>query len=137
MLSFTDFLIEKSLDKVDALLRLDPAVGLQPGYLPVTPFLGPRASASVCQQALHLLDRVKTHDAPVPSRVTVNLRSLQPTQHTIYLPDVKDIARKQNFEKPIAIFRSNGHLYILNGHHRAAAAALVQRPSITADLYES
>ena len=69
----------------------------------------------------------------LPAPEYVELRRLQPTQHALYLDDVKDIASHFDRKRePIKVLYHNGRYFILDGHHRAAAAALLQRGSVLA-----
>lgn len=137
MLNFTQFLIEASLMKVDALLRMHPSAGLQPGYVAVNDFLGPRGSNEVVAMGMQVLDAIKAHQVVPPPAEYITTAKLVPTQYAIYLDDVKDIARKQNFDKPIQVVRWRNKMMVINGHHRACAAAIVGREKILAQVIDA
>lgn len=136
MLNFTTYLIEASLYKIDALLRLHPSAGVQPGYIHVNTFLGPRAETKLVQLALSVLDGVNAHRITLPAPRPIPVEKLIATQHALYADDVKDIISKQAFNKPIQVLAHGGKYLIINGHHRAAAAAASQRASILAHVIE-
>lgn len=137
MLNFAQFLIEASLMKVDALLRMHPSAGLQPGYVSVNDFLGPRASNEVVAVGMQVLDGIKAQQIELPHPEYVTTAKLVPLQYAIYLDDVKDIARKQAFDKPIQVMRYKGKLCILNGTHRGSAAAILGRERILANVVDA
>lgn len=136
MLTYTDYLIEASLHKIDALLRLDPKAGMAPGYIHVNTFLGPRAGNEEVSLALSTLDDVKAKRITLPTATYIQVSKVIPTQHAIYADDVADIVRKQAFNLPIQVLRHNGRYLVVNGHHRLAAAVVSQRASILAHVIE-
>jgi hypothetical protein len=134
MTGFAAYLLEQSLTKIRTLLRMPINAALQPGYVSVVPLLGRYADESLCLACHQMADEIdaKGLTLPPPQRVRVSL--LIPTQYTLEGEDVMDIMRKENFTKPIIVWRHDGRYYILNGHHRAAAAAALQRDSILAHV---
>jgi hypothetical protein len=136
MRTFAEYLIEASLHKVDALLRMHPGQGMQPGYVHVNTLLGPRANDQVCKRALALLDDVKAKRITPTTLTHVPVQTLIPTQYALYAADVKDIIQKRAIHTPIDTMKYQGRTFILNGHHRAAAASALLAPSILARVYE-
>lgn len=137
MFTFSRFLIEASLQKIDALLRMHPSEGLQPGYVAVNEFLGPRASNEVVAVGMHVLDGIKSKHIVPPPAEYVTTAKLVPTQYAIYLDDVKDIARKHAFDKPIQVMRYRGKYFCLNGHHRLCASAITGHERILANVIDA
>lgn len=137
MHTFTEhLLVEASLHKVDALLRMHPSQGMQPGYVHVNALLGPRANDQICKRALALLDDVKAKRITPTTLTRIDVDTLIPTQYALYADDVKDIIRKRALDTPIDAMKYQGRMYVLNGHHRAAAASALLAPSILARVYE-
>jgi hypothetical protein len=136
MLNYTTYLIEASLHKIDALLRLHPSAGVQPGYIHVNTFLGPRADNKLVQLAMATLDGVNAKRIALPAPRQIPVEKLVATQHALYADDVKDIVSKQAFNLPIQVLAHGGTYLIVNGHHRAAAAVVSQRSSILAHVIE-
>lgn len=132
MWSLQRFLIEKSLHKLDTLLRNDVPAD---GYVSLVPVLGPVAPSDICKRAQALDDDIKRGVRRVTvSPIAIRVASLIPTQPRMYLDDVKDIARKGVTGNPIQVMLYQGRYYIINGHHRAAAAAVLGRSSINTHL---
>jgi len=134
MKSFANFLIEASLNKLDAILRMPSNVHADTGYIDARHVLGPRANNEVVSLALSLVDQLKAKRLELPRAVPLPIHAIQSTQHSIYFDDVADILRKQAFDKPITVMRYKGRLYCLNGHHRLSAAAVSARDTILANI---
>lgn len=131
MKSFAVYLNEASVNTIRHLLE----ASLQPGYLSVVPFLGKYANEATTQQCYAFLDRIEKKEIPLAPVRTVTVQDLIPTQYTLEGEDVMDIMRNQAFDKPIWVLKMRGRYYILDGHHRAAAAASLKRPTIPAHVF--
>jgi hypothetical protein len=128
------FLIEASLHKLDAMLKMPSNVHADTGYIDARHVLGPRANNEVVSLAQSLVDQLKAKRLELPRAVLIPIHAIKSTQHSIYFDDVADILRKQAFDKPITVMRYKGQLFVVNGHHRLAAAAVSDRDAIMAQV---
>lgn len=122
MQSFARFLREASATKPDTLLRLplDVTRAEEAGYVPALSVFGIEATPEeqrVAQAYVDVLSRYE--DAPYEE---LDPRALIPTQHTLLHDDIEKF--RGGATSGIWVLRWKGLLFIIDGHHRAAAAVL-------------
>lgn len=119
----------------DALHRLDtlPLRGkgkrlhVLVAYLFPTPLPSPKRIA----EAVRVLAQYKRGALIGSAPISHDPLDLHPTQYGIFREKLRKDIRKGRSEKPIVCWNSaNGTLYILDGHHRVAAALLTGRPEV-------
>jgi hypothetical protein len=91
------------------------------------------ASPLLCAKAVAVLEAYKatTHKTnPVISQV--NITTLIPTQRGVFVHKIKKDIKSGKLDKPILLWQHRGKLYILDGHHRCAAALLLGTPFLRA-----
>lgn len=129
MQSFRQFIGEK----VEALLRLPVTAGIPSGYAPVRHAFPQRPAPVILQRRIQdLANDLKAGRGPVKKEmlpvVAFNPATLIPTQNNVAVEDIEDIVAKGGLGHPIIVARLHNKLYIVDGHHRAAAAVRLQQP---------
>lgn len=67
----------------------------------------------------------------------VRVKDLTFTQPRINVPRARDVIDKpRQLELPVQVLRSNGKDYLMNGHHRVAAAAMAGKTHVRAHVYD-
>ena len=136
MLTYADYILEASLTKVQALLRTPLNVAMQPGYISVIPLLGRYAEENICQLAYTLDDQIKAKRVQTIGVRAVPVGKLIPTQYTMLGSDIEDMLRRHTYDsKPIRAAAYKHHYLIIDGHHRAACYAALEREYIKAEIY--
>ena len=134
MQTFRRFLREGSAVKPDTLLRmpLDVTRAEDAGYVPAIDVFGVEATPDEQKVAQAYVD--------LRSRYTdllfqeLDPASLIPTQHTLLRADVEKF--RGGLTTGILVLRKDGLLFIVDGHHRAAAAVLDGDPAIIGQVID-
>lgn len=118
-------------------LRTYPRVGKKKDAYVETNYIFPYMVASsswtlIALQKLAVFNKLTRKPRPV----TVATTHLAPTQHGIFFTKMeKELVDAYN--KPIVVLRVGSMHYVLDGHHRSAAAILIGQPTIKAYVIES
>lgn len=128
---FAQFLVEDWTEHQQRRLDAFPRQGDNDAFVAIDSILKPCAPPDVCAKALALVEDFESNAVP-PRKLTLAVRALIPTQAAVQHAKVEAIGKTYNAQSfsPLWVMEYRGNFYVVDGHHRIAAAAMLGEENI-------